>query len=70
MKKVVVEDMGQKNGNIRLLFATEAYGMGADAPDVRRIVHFGPPSSVESKIYRFIILHVSFFYSHIYSYTI
>ena len=42
--------MADVNGNISLLFATEAYGMGADAPNIRRIIHYGPPTSVESKI--------------------
>ena len=41
--------MTDQDGHIRLLFATEAYGMGADAPDVRRIIHIGPPASLESK---------------------
>ena len=50
MKKTIVPDMGDVSGKIKLLFATEAYGMGADAPDVRRIVHIGPPTSLESKI--------------------
>lgn len=35
-------------GRIDLLFATEAFGMGIDAPDVRLIVHFNLPGSVES----------------------
>ena len=49
VKKTIVKDMTDPDGRIRLLFATEAYGMGADAPDVRRIIHIGPPSSLESK---------------------
>ena len=48
MKKEIVDDMGDTKGKIKLLFATEAYGMGADAPDVRQIVHIGPPTSLES----------------------
>lgn len=48
-KKQVAEEMRDANGKVRMLFATEAYGMGADAPDVRRIMHIGPPNSLESK---------------------
>ncbi|CAC5417459.1 recQ [Mytilus coruscus] len=48
MKKIIVDDMADVNGNISLLFATEAYGMGADAPNIRRIIHYGPPTSVET----------------------
>ena len=49
VKKTIVKDMTNPDGRTRLLFATEAYGMGADAPDVRRIIHIGQPSSLESK---------------------
>lgn len=49
MKKIVVHDMANPDGYIKMLFSTEAYGMGADAPDVRRIIHVGPPTSLESK---------------------
>ncbi|CAC5384467.1 unnamed protein product [Mytilus coruscus] len=35
-------------GKTRLLFATEAYNMGTDTPNIRRIIHFGVPKSVES----------------------
>ncbi|CAC5405749.1 recQ [Mytilus coruscus] len=48
MKKIIVDDMAKVNGNISLLFATEAYGMGADAPNIRRIIHYGPPTSIET----------------------
>lgn len=34
-------------GRIRLLFATEAFSMGVDVPDIRRIIHIGPPNSIE-----------------------
>ena len=50
MKQKVSEELSDTDGKIQLLFATEAYGMGADAPDVRRIIHIGPPNSLESKI--------------------
>ncbi len=38
-----------RGDKVRLVFATEALGMGVDIPDVRRIIHIGPPYSVESK---------------------
>lgn len=47
-KKHIVHDFASSKGEIKLLFATEAYGMGADASDVRRILHLGPPNSLES----------------------
>ena len=49
MKSLIVRDMTDPFGNLRLLFATEAYGMGIDVPDIRQVVHVGPPSNIESK---------------------
>ena len=49
MKEVISKSMLCVGGTLRLLLATEAYGMGCDAPDVRRIVHISPPSSIESE---------------------
>ena len=50
MKENITKVMKIPDGHIRILLATEAYGMGADAPNIRRIVHIGPANSVESKI--------------------
>ncbi|XP_052061720.1 uncharacterized protein LOC127701794 [Mytilus californianus] len=54
MKKNIAQNMADTNGSIKLLFATQAYGMGTDAPDVERVCHIGPPSSLECKYYGYI----------------
>ena len=36
-----------KNGDISILCATKAFGMGMDIPNVHYIVHFSPPSVLE-----------------------
>lgn len=38
------------SSSLRVVVATIAFGMGLDCPDVRRIIHWGPPSDLESYI--------------------
>lgn len=33
---------------LKVLFATKAFGMGIDIPDIRKTIHYGLPSSMES----------------------
>ena len=43
MKEKTVHKMRDPMGAVKLLFATESYSMGTDAPNIRRIIHFCPP---------------------------
>ncbi len=36
------------SGDLDVVVATNAFGMGIDEPDVRAVVHLGPPGSIES----------------------
>lgn len=44
-KKDIIENY--KNNNIDIIFATNAFGMGIDIPDIRTIIHYMIPESVE-----------------------
>lgn len=51
-KKVqILEDF--KNGKHTIVFATKAFGMGVDIPDLRKTIHYGLPSSFESLYQQF-----------------
>jgi ATP-dependent DNA helicase RecQ len=36
-----------KAGDVLMVFATSAFGMGIDIPDIRGVIHYRPPESVE-----------------------
>jgi len=36
-----------KGNNVNIVFATNAFGMGIDIPDIRVVIHFMPPESIE-----------------------
>ena len=35
---------------LRIVIATVAFGMGVDCPDVRQVIHVGPPNDLESYV--------------------
>ncbi len=44
-------DLAQRafaDGQVEVVVATNAFGMGIDRPDVRAVVHLGPPGSIEA----------------------
>ena len=48
IKENVLSDLMSADGSIRLVIATSALGMGVNLPNIKRIVMFGVPESVES----------------------
>jgi len=50
MKQKVLKSFVTKNGKLRVVIATTAFSMGIDCPDIRKVVHFGTPATVEEYI--------------------
>lgn len=49
MKSKITEAMQDSESQLRLLFCTEAYSMGADPSKVKNVIHIGPPKHIESR---------------------
>jgi len=50
VKDNIVKSFSQLKGKLRIIVATVAFGMGMDCSNVRRIIHWGPPSDIESYV--------------------
>ena len=47
-KEHILSELGKLNSTIRVVIATEAFGLGVDVPDIRVILFYGVPRSLES----------------------
>ena len=50
MKEKVLSSFTIAGGQLILVIATTAFSMGIDCPDIRRVYHYGPPSSIEQYV--------------------
>ncbi len=50
MKKRILKQLCSGKGVIRVVFATIDIGMGVDIPDIRHVIHVGPPNSVKAYV--------------------
>ncbi|CAG2238690.1 recQ [Mytilus edulis] len=50
MKALITHRMHETHDSLRLVFATEAYGTGIDVPDIKQIIHVGPPNTMETYV--------------------
>ena len=49
-KDEVLASFSQEDGKLHLLVATTAFGMGIDCSDIRRIIHWGMPATLEEYV--------------------
>ena len=47
VKDAILQGFCDPYGILRVVVATVAFGMGLDCPNVRRVIHWGPPSDIE-----------------------
>ena len=50
LKEKIVKSFSERGGRLKVIFATAAFGMGVDCPDVRRIIHYGTPTGIEQYV--------------------
>ena len=50
MKEKVLSSFKQVAGKLRVVIATTAFSMGIDCPDIRQVIHYGPPSCIEEYV--------------------
>ena len=48
MKEEILKQLCSRESIVCVVFATVAIGMGVDIPDIRQIIHIGPPCSVKA----------------------
>jgi len=50
VKEDSVKSFAKPEGRLRMIVATVAFGLGMDCSNVQRIIHWGPPSDIESYV--------------------
>ena len=48
MRENVLTSMCNQSSNLQIVIATSAFGMGIDCPDIREVIHWGPPCNLET----------------------
>ena len=49
-KQRIVATFNNPDSPLQVVIATVAFGMGIDIPDIRKVIHFGPPEDIDTYI--------------------
>ena len=47
-KEKIITSFCQQESKLRILIATSAFRLGIDCPDIRHIIHWGPPTDLDA----------------------
>ena len=50
VRKNIISSFTQRDGILRVVFATTALAMGLDSPNIRYIIHWKPPNDIEEYV--------------------
>lgn len=50
VKNHIVQSFSDPQGVLRVVVATIAFGMGLDCPNVRHVIHWGPPDDIDNYV--------------------
>ena len=50
VKKQIVKSFCDPKGRLRIVVCTVAFGMGLDCPNVKEVIHWGPPCELENYV--------------------
>ncbi|XP_065893522.1 ATP-dependent DNA helicase RecQ-like isoform X1 [Dysidea avara] len=50
MKSKIMASFTQESSTLRIVIATTSFSMGIDIPDIRQIIHWGPPTDIEQYV--------------------
>jgi len=47
MRELIIQEFCKRETHLRMIIATSAFGLGVDCVDISRVIHWGPPSTLE-----------------------
>ena len=47
MREDIIQEFCKRETHLRIIIATNAFGLGVDCADISKVIHWGPPSTLE-----------------------